>query len=115
MTPDEEILALEEMASMLTLADRNNRYSMPVTSKRESVPETSAVSNMGMGPLNTTSFLFDDDEKQLRQRESATSPDVNTYLQMNTNDDKFPILVRNNQKPGVVSRRIALGGSDRLT
>ena len=79
---------------------------MPVTSsitrKRESVPDYASV--MGIGPINTTGFLFgDDDEKPSTQRESATSPDVKTYLQMNTTDDKFPILVRNNNHPGLVS------------
>ena len=76
---------------------------MPVTSsmqpKRESVPDMS--STMGMASLNTTRFLFDDDEKQPGQ-ESATSPDVKSYLQMNTTDDKFPILIRNNHQPVVV-------------
>ena len=79
---------------------------MPVTSslnrKRESVPEYSAV--MGVGHINTTGFLFgDDDEKPAGQKESATSPDVKSYLQMNTTDDKFPILIRNNHHPGLVS------------
>jgi hypothetical protein len=60
---------------------------------------------MGIGNINTTGFLFgDDDEKPSSQRESATSPDVKSYLQMNTTDDsKFPILIRNNNHPGIVS------------
>ena len=79
---------------------------MPVTSsmtrKRESVSDYSSI--IGMGPINTTSFLFgDDDEKSAVQKESATSPDVKSYLQMNTTDDKFPILIRNNHQPGLVS------------
>ena len=70
--------------------------------KRESVPDYSSL--MGLGHINTTSFLFgDDDEKHSGQKDSTTSPDVNSYLQMNTTDDKFPILVRNNHQPGVVS------------
>jgi hypothetical protein len=84
----------------------NNRYSMPVTSsmnrKRESVPDYSSL--MGLGQINTTNFLFaDDDEKSTSQKESATSPDVKSYLQMNTTDDKFPILIRNNVHPGLLS------------
>ena len=83
--------------------------------KRESVPDYSSV--MGLGHINTTSFLFgDDDEKHPGQKDSTTSPDVSSYLQMNTTDDKFPILVRNNHQPGVVSnghfimeRKIAYG------
>jgi hypothetical protein len=44
------------------------------------------------GLVNTTGFLFGrDDEKQ---QNSAASPDAKQYLQMNTKDDKFPILVR---------------------
>ena len=79
----------------------NNRYSMPVTGLRsrnhETVPEHSAT--MGLGQINTTSFLFDDEDS----KESTTSPDVTSYLQMNATDDKFPILVRRNEFPGVVS------------
>ena len=81
----------------------SNRYSMPVTSsmnrKRESVPDYSSI--MGVGHINTTGFLFGDDDEKVK--ESATSPDVKTYLQMNTTDDKFPILIRNNHHPGLVS------------
>ncbi|KAL9066719.1 MAG: hypothetical protein Q9161_007401 [Pseudevernia consocians] len=79
----------------------NNRYSMPVTGLRsrnhETVPEHSAT--MGLGQINTTSFLFDDEDS----KESTTSPDVKSYLQMNATDDKFPILVRRNEFPGVLS------------
>lgn len=78
-----------------------NRYSMPVTGLRsrnhETVPEHSAT--MGLGQINTTSFLFDDEDS----KESTTSPDVKSYLQMNATDDKFPILVRRDEFPGVVS------------
>ncbi|MCJ1399136.1 hypothetical protein MMC11_002338 [Xylographa trunciseda] len=85
---------------------KNNRYSMPVTSsvarKRDFVSDYASV--IGMGPINTTGFLFgDDDEKPSAQKESTTSPDVKTYLQMNTTDDKFPILIRNNHHPGLLS------------
>ena len=83
---------------------RTNRYSMPVTGLRsrnhETVPEHSAT--MGLGHINTTSFLFGDDDDS---KDSTTSPDVKSYLQMNATDDKFPILVRRNEYPGVVSGR----------
>ena len=79
----------------------NNRYSMPVTGARsrnhETVPEHSAT--VGLGQINTTSFLLDDEDS----KESTISPDVKNYLQMNATDDKFPILVRRNEFPGVVS------------
>ncbi|KAK4694979.1 pumilio RNA-binding family, partial [Lecanoromycetidae sp. Uapishka_2] len=64
----------------------------------ETVPEHSAT--MGLGHINTTSFLFGDDDDS---KESTTSPDVKNYLQMNATDDKFPILVRRNEFPGVLS------------
>ena len=74
---------------------------MPVTGLRsrnhETVPEHSAT--MGLGHINTTSFLFGDDDDS---KDSTTSPDVKSYLQMNATDNKFPILVRRNEFPGVV-------------
>lgn len=74
---------------------------MPVTGLRslnhETVPEHSATGTLGQ--INTTSFLFDDEDA----KEATTSPDVKNYLQMNATDDKFPILVRRNDYPGVVS------------
>ena len=77
----------------------SNRYSMPVTGLRGRahglVPETS--SGMGMEHLNTTSFLFDDEEKA---KDSLTSPDVTKYLQMT--DDNFPVLIRRDEYPGTV-------------
>ena len=84
---------------------RTNRYSMPVTGSmtrnRVSVPDYSSV--MGLGHINTTGFLFgDDDEKAVSKKDSATSPDVKSYLQMNATDDKFPILVRRDDFPGLV-------------
>ena len=45
---------------------------------------------------DTARFLFGEEE-------GATSPDVKSYLQMNATEDKFPILVRREEYPGVVS------------
>ena len=74
-----------------------------MTRQRDSPTDYSSI--IGMGPINTTGFLFgDDDEKTSAQKDSTTSPDVKSYLQMNTTDDKFPILIRNNVHPGLVSR-----------
>lgn len=56
---------------------------------------------MGIGHINTTNFLFGDEDEA--GKESATSPDVKNYLQMNATDDKFPILVRRDEYPGLVS------------
>lgn len=88
---------------------------MPVTGLRslnhETVPEHSATGTLGQ--INTTSFLFDDEDA----KEATTSPGVKSYLQMNATDDKFPILVRRNDYPGVVSHLpfvVFLGHSSRL-
>lgn len=78
---------------------------MPVTGTRARKDENSDYASMvGLGHINTTSFLFgEDDEKAAAHKESATSPDVSSYLQMNATDDKFPILVRQDKYPGLVS------------
>lgn len=67
-------------------------------SERESVPEFGAT---GLGHINTTKFLFGDDEDP--GLNAASSMDVKKYLHMNTTDDNFPILVRNNTQPSLVS------------
>jgi hypothetical protein len=65
--------------------------SMPVTNLdlrgRDDLPDLASV----LGHINTAAYLFGDEEKQ---QNPAASPDVKSYLQMNTTDDKFPILVR---------------------
>ncbi len=44
---------------------------------------------------NTARFLFGEDE--------GTAPDVNNYLEMNTTDNKFPVLIRRDgEYPGMV-------------
>jgi hypothetical protein len=63
---------------------------MPVTRSRNGMHEMLALDQ-----TNTARFLFGEDE-------GATSPDVKNYLQMNATDDKFPILVRRDEYPGVV-------------
>ncbi|KAI9815703.1 MAG: hypothetical protein M1827_002099 [Pycnora praestabilis] len=90
-------------------AAAHNRYSMPATGfnsrGRFDLPDFASV--MSLGQINTTGFLFgDDDEKPSstkREQPSTTSPDVKSYLQMNATDDKFPILVRRNDYPGLLS------------
>ncbi|KAL3417660.1 RNA-binding protein (pumilio domain-containing protein) [Phlyctema vagabunda] len=66
-----------------------NRYSMPVTRSRNG-------HELSLDQTNTTRFLFGDEEP-------ATSPDVKSYLQMNQTDDKFPILVRRDEYPNMLS------------
>ncbi|KAI9836195.1 MAG: hypothetical protein M1819_001532 [Sarea resinae] len=85
-----------------------NRNSMPATGfngrSRHDLPDLASV--LSLGQINTTGFLFgDDDEKGSGKKEQnlTTSPDVKSYLQMNATDDKFPILVRRNDYPGLLS------------
>ncbi|CAD0093097.1 unnamed protein product [Aureobasidium vineae] len=49
-----------------------------------------------LGSVNTTGFLFgdEDDHKSTRVQNPAASPDAKQFLQYQASDDKFPILVR---------------------
>ena len=64
---------------------------MPVTKSRNGMHEM-----LSLDQTNTARFLFGEDEG------SANSSDVKSYLQMNAADDKFPVLVRRDEYPGVV-------------
>ncbi len=82
----------------------SSRYSMPAngmkSQQRSSVPTQS-----GLGPLNTTSFLFDDNDDQRMSAGSqggVTSPNATSFLQMTPNDDNFPTL-RSDRTSGIVS------------
>jgi hypothetical protein len=58
----------------------------------------------GLGPLNTTSFLFDDnDDKHLSLNGTSdlSSPFAKAFMQLG-GDDKFPTL-RSNGTSGIVS------------
>ncbi|KAL8717901.1 MAG: hypothetical protein Q9225_004911 [Loekoesia sp. 1 TL-2023] len=85
-------------------ATSSNRYSMPVTGSKNRIYGNYGdyAAAMGIGQINTTGFLFGD-EDEAAKKESATSPDVKNYLQMNATDDKFPILVRRDEYPGLLS------------
>lgn len=69
---------------------------MPVTShdrKRSDLPDLSSV----LGPVNTTSFLFDDEDRPVRPISKSTqvSPsDGRSYLQVQHTADGFPKLIR---------------------
>ncbi|KAI9800409.1 MAG: hypothetical protein M1833_003295 [Piccolia ochrophora] len=85
-----------------------NRNSMPATGvnlrARPDLPDYASV--LGLGQINTTGFLFGDDDAErgsAKKDNPTTSPDVKSYLQMNATDDKFPILVRRNDHPGLLS------------
>lgn len=66
---------------------------------RASVPVHS-----GLGPLNTTSFLFDDNDDNIMSAGShgVTSPNASSFL-MTPNDDTFPTL-RSDRTSGIVCR-----------
>ncbi|EON61784.1 hypothetical protein W97_01001 [Coniosporium apollinis CBS 100218] len=71
-----------------------NRNSMPVTGYdlqnrfTNEMPDLSSV----LGHINTAGFLFGDEDHSVKRNQP--SPNIKSYLQMNTTDDKFPILVR---------------------
>lgn len=66
---------------------------MPVTKSRNGMHEM-----LSLDQTNTTRFLFGDGDE-----EGSTAPEVKNYLQMNATDDKFPILLRQDEYPGIVS------------
>lgn len=77
---------------------------MPVTGSKNRIYGNYGdyAAAMGLGQINTAGFLFGD-EDEAAKKDTATSPDVKNYLQMNATDDKFPILVRRDEYPGLVS------------
>ncbi|KAF2688636.1 ARM repeat-containing protein [Lentithecium fluviatile CBS 122367] len=70
----------------------HNRMSMPVLgsgrpNENNNLPDLASV----LGSIDTAAYLFGDEG---RDHNPAASPNHKSYLQMNTTDDKFPILVR---------------------
>lgn len=63
---------------------------MPVTKSRNGMHDM-----LSLDQTNTTRFLFGEDE-------NAAPGSVDKYLNMNATDDKFPILVRRDEFPGLV-------------
>ncbi|KAI9814515.1 MAG: mRNA binding protein puf3 [Phylliscum demangeonii] len=61
---------------------------------------------MGLGQINTTRFLFDDEEPEKpsipKNQNVAETADLTSYLRMNATEDKFPILRRDDHS-GVLS------------
>ncbi|KAF2274169.1 ARM repeat-containing protein [Westerdykella ornata] len=83
---DEEADKFEAEFGPISPVFRNtNRLSMPVNLD-------SRIRESSVG-INTTSWLFEREEDK-DERNPAASPDAKKYVQMNTTDDKFPILVR---------------------
>lgn len=67
--------------------------------------DSDSTAGFGFGQINTTKFLFGDEDSERsasRRDHRDSSSDVKSYLQMNATDDKFPILVRRDDRPGVV-------------
>lgn len=84
---------------------------MPVNSTRPAQRASmgSAMQQNGLGPLNTTSFLFDDNEDKhlsLNGSNDITSPIAKAYMQLG-GDDKFPTL-RSNGASGLVRALIII-------
>jgi hypothetical protein len=83
---------------------RNSRYSMPANGMK-SQQRSSVPTHSGLGPLNTTSFLFDDNDDQRLSAGSqggVSSPNATSFLQMTPIDDNFPTL-RSDRTSGIVS------------
>jgi hypothetical protein len=59
----------------------------PNANSNGTLPDLASV----LGSIDTTGYLFGDEGKD---HNPAASPNHKSYLQMNTTDDKFPILVR---------------------
>ncbi|KAK5172601.1 uncharacterized protein LTR77_002721 [Saxophila tyrrhenica] len=82
-----------------------NRNSMPVTTYDRKRNTTDFSS--GFGPLNTTSFLFDDDDQPAslanKSSHKTTPPDAKTYLQLHHTADGFPKLIRRDDNGDLVS------------
>ncbi|PQE29768.1 hypothetical protein CJF32_00000430 [Rutstroemia sp. NJR-2017a WRK4] len=64
---------------------------MPVTKSRNGMHEM-----LSLDQTNTARFLFGEDE-------NSAPANVDKYLNMNATDDKFPILVRRDEFPGLLS------------
>lgn len=62
---------------------------MPVTKSRNGLQDS-------LDSAGTTRFLFGEED-------GPALPAAKDYLQMNTTDDKFPILVRREEFPDMVS------------
>lgn len=90
---------------MYLTRNRGSRYSMPATGMK-SQQRSSVPTHSGLGPLNTTSFLFDDNDDQRTSASSSQgvliSPNATSFLQMTPNDDNFPTL-RSDRTSGIVS------------
>lgn len=76
---------------------------MPVTSYDRT--RTAADLSSAIGPLNTTSFLFDEDEQlaSLSSKATTSPPDAKTYLHVQHTADGFPKLIRRDDSGTLVT------------
>ncbi|KAM3078180.1 hypothetical protein ACMFMG_002523 [Clarireedia jacksonii] len=88
---DEKEEAVKQDPTSYRSTNALNRYSMPVTKSRNGMHEM-----LSLDQTNTARFLFGEDE-------NSAPANVDKYLNMNATDDKFPILVRREEYPGLLS------------
>ena len=69
---------------------------MPVNSTRNPRLSVSGIARSSLGPANTTSFLFDEDDDRLTATD-LTSPIAKTFAQLE-GDDTFPTLTSDGLK-----------------
>jgi hypothetical protein len=87
---------------------------MPASAMK-SQQRSSVPTHSGLGPLNTTSFLFDDNDDNgisASSQGGVTSPNATSFLQMTPNDDNFPTL-RSDRTSGIVSSLIKFSVTSR--
>ncbi|KAK8200012.1 mRNA binding protein-like protein Pumilio 2 [Phyllosticta capitalensis] len=95
----------EEGSNELSIANMNprtgaalNRNSVPVTGldlRQRINADTTGLPDL-KAVLGHMDFFGDDEPKNGKDHNPVASPDVKSYLQMNTTDNNFPILVRRN-------------------
>lgn len=81
---------------------------MPVTTRNNLL---GFASHTGLAHLNTTKFLFDEEDRQpaSSQASGLTSPNGKGYLQMGVTEEQFPTLVRRDDNSGLVGYAFAEG------
>ncbi|KAF2858487.1 ARM repeat-containing protein [Piedraia hortae CBS 480.64] len=94
---EDDVLYSYDNGGMRRAAANPNRYSMPITGYDRKRNTTSDV--LMLGPVNTTRFLFDDDDdgNSLMPSASTTSPRAKNNrlsLQVGQTADGFPKLIR---------------------
>ncbi|PGH23173.1 hypothetical protein AJ80_02810 [Polytolypa hystricis UAMH7299] len=92
-----------------------NRYSMPTTGFGPQFPSTTAATTNGFNgnssntlkAFRNTKYLFDNDEKSIKDEDRIPTPDIKSYLRLTDPDDKFPTLSRREDNSGLLSANSA--------